>query len=149
MTTYLATRDRISAAKTLEEVANIENGLDRVYNDGYLTTSERCRLSSHSMNRMNEIEDGVNVDSLYYEIKNIVDNQVAVNSSYPQSMVSTLKCNKSNGYVLVELDKEILSNFSEDEAKDFLYKESIDTLIKLEEYRRCIIPNGVSTLSDS
>lgn len=82
--------------------------------------------------------------SFYDEIKNIVDNQVVIKSSYPQRMVSSLKCNNPNGYTLVTLDKEILYEVSEDEAHDLLYKETIDTLLKLEEYRRGIIPDGVS-----
>lgn len=55
MTNYQSAIVRIANAKTAEEVAKVEKGLDRVYNVGQLTTSERSRLSDFAMRRVIEI----------------------------------------------------------------------------------------------
>lgn len=59
MTNYQSAIVRIADANTVEEVAKVEKGLDRVYNVGQLTTSELSRLSDLAMRRVIEIEDGV------------------------------------------------------------------------------------------
>lgn len=59
LSNYQSAVVRIANSKTAEEVAKVEEGLDRVYNAGQLTTSERSRLSDFAMRRVIEIEDGV------------------------------------------------------------------------------------------
>lgn len=59
MTNYQSAVVRIANAKTAEEVAKVEEGLDRVYDAGQLTTSELSRLCVLAMRRLIEIEDGI------------------------------------------------------------------------------------------
>lgn len=51
--------EQLEYAKTIEAVQSIEIRSDLLYNAGYITTSERSRLSAHAMSRIIELDQSI------------------------------------------------------------------------------------------
>ena len=56
-TNYQSAVIRIDSAKTAEDIARVEKGIDRVYDAGFLTTSELSRLNDRALRRTIELKD--------------------------------------------------------------------------------------------
>lgn len=68
LSNYQSAVIRITNAKTAEEVAEVEKGLDRVYNAGQLTTSELSSLCALAVHRLIEIVIEIDIENGVYEI---------------------------------------------------------------------------------